>query len=275
VTDDRSKLAQAIRFLNREARRDRDAEGHPSPERLAAYHFGELLPEEDRRVQAHLEVCPECTELLLDLGRFLRDESEEAADLTDEQIDAAFGELLARGGLPGSAPASPGGADVVPFERREVDSGPLRTFQALAAVLFLAVVGLGAWGWGMREQQEVLEREVGRLKAPAPAQELSDVSPRGGGPGASGRIVSTKALVLRFSLPKDGIPFEKYEVWVLGPDGRVALSASDLPEADGGVLVSFAPGVLPEGRVHFRLLGVDGGRPVLLREVSVDVVAAE
>ena len=50
---------------------------HPSPDELLAYHIGELQSEEIERVQDHLAVCGECSQLVLSLGPVVRSSAKE------------------------------------------------------------------------------------------------------------------------------------------------------------------------------------------------------
>jgi hypothetical protein len=70
VNDDSADLDRLFARLSDEGRAP-EPKDHPAPEKLSAYQANELSPEEDDAIQEHLAQCTLCTELLLDLQRFL------------------------------------------------------------------------------------------------------------------------------------------------------------------------------------------------------------
>jgi hypothetical protein len=110
-----------------------DPDDHPAPENLSAYLANELSPEEDGVIQLHLAHCTLCTELLLDLKRFLDAPPEDLPreSVVDFETAAAWRELRGRGGVSDS--------------QRSRGTGSLRNAYSLAAVLALTVVGLGVY----------------------------------------------------------------------------------------------------------------------------------
>jgi hypothetical protein len=111
-----------------------DPEDHPAAEWLTAYHADELPAAEAAELQAHLAICPICTQALLDLPRFYA-EAEEPM-LADLPVAPPIGSPLPRGAR-------------FLKDRRRVDAGPppgtaerrLRIPPGLVAILAAGLVG--------------------------------------------------------------------------------------------------------------------------------------
>jgi len=99
-------------------------EDHPTPEELSAYQAGELTPEQSDAIQEHLAGCELCTEVLLDLHRFLDlpEEDRPREGVVDLQTETEWRALKAK--LP------------LTQDRR---SARRSTYAALAAILLVAV----------------------------------------------------------------------------------------------------------------------------------------
>jgi hypothetical protein len=159
---DKPPLDKALRDLAARARRDLGP--HPTPEQLAAYHAGELPDDEVERIQDHLVLCHECSELLLDLADFENPEAPaEVPGLTDADVDAAWQDLKAR--MAGqSAPQRPTAPveiavptqlgepvpnpppeNVLPLQRRDPRGPSWKVGYGLAAMFAIALVGLSIW----------------------------------------------------------------------------------------------------------------------------------
>jgi hypothetical protein len=131
-------------------------------EELDAYHAGALPKTAEAGIQEHLVGCPECTRVLLDLDA-LRQGADPADEAPDAEKDAFWRRLRPR--LVQAAPRL--------VSRRS--SLQLRAFQSLAAVLAVAVIGLGC-------QYASLRRIVEELSQPdlnAPVRDLSATATRG------------------------------------------------------------------------------------------------
>lgn len=126
---------------------------HPTPETLVAYHAGELPNVEEEQLRDHLALCPECAELLLDLVSFADfNPPEETAPLADSEVEAAWQKVqpqIVDSGIPVVRSIREiqraAAAGLVPRQR-------LMQAYALAATLFLGVVGLSVWGVSLKRQ---------------------------------------------------------------------------------------------------------------------------
>lgn len=109
-------------------------EDHPTPEELSAYQAKELTPEQSDAIQEHLANCELCTEVLLDLHRFLdpppKDRPREG--VTDLQAETEWRSLRERLDHQGLLPAR---------ETRK----PRRNFIAAVAAIFIVAIGLASY----------------------------------------------------------------------------------------------------------------------------------
>ena len=137
MNDDTADVDRLFARLSGEAPH-RDPDDHPAPEKLSAYLANELSPEEDGEIQEHLAQCTLCTELLLDLQRFLDLPAEDLPreGVADFETAAGWRDLKGRMGE---------GAKPVSERPRSQRTASLRVAYSLAAVLALAVVGLGMY----------------------------------------------------------------------------------------------------------------------------------
>lgn len=135
----------------RERAKQREAEGHPTPGDLAAYHAGRLTEERSGQIKDHLVACEDCTLLYDSLIEFEQYRPEPDASGADPS-DAAWLRMRERlreeerAEAPASAPAQeePRTAPVVPLQRRRVPMWQRPAVAwAVAAGLALCVVGLG------------------------------------------------------------------------------------------------------------------------------------
>lgn len=67
-------------------------EEHPTFQRLAAYHRGQLVESEQEEIREHFLLCRECREMMLDLAEFL-DENPPPSRSSAEEVLAAWLEL--------------------------------------------------------------------------------------------------------------------------------------------------------------------------------------
>lgn len=237
---------------------------HPAPEDLLAYRDGELPGPEQARVEDHLVACPDCLELLLDLGR-LSDPgfgSEHSITAAEKAADwQAVLERLAPPAAPREAP------------RRRLPrllSSP-RPAWALAAALLVAVVGLS-----LRTRQ--LERSVedlGRPQVNAPVVDLFPASPLRGEEGA-GAVVELAPASRFYTLilsPKGSPDYPGYRLEVLDSGGRAVWSADGLEkDRHGSFTLILARSFLDPGEYRFRLYGLAGESAKLIEELRVRIV---
>lgn len=230
---------------------------HPDPEKLAAYHAGELSPEEEGRVQDHIALCRECAALLLDL---------------DGLADPGFG---AEAGLSGKeavwqrlreemAPQAP----VVPF-RRPVRSSP-RWLQALAASLLVATLGLSFW--------MALERPVEELsgtQTPKVLQLDAETTRGEGSPAMALQTVSSDAASISIILNGAGQRrYERYRFEIVRVGGGKAGGGQierDPDSYDSFKPVALEPREIGPGDYRVRLFGWSGGHEEPIQEYAFRV----
>jgi hypothetical protein len=122
---------------------------HPSPDQWIAYHRGELPAEEESRLQEHLARCRDCFDLAGAAAAFAQPDAEPGAG---QEVEMAALWRLLRPQL-----------DPSPQNVREISAGPrgrpsrrFRLPSTLAAVFFVALVGLTAWNLRLRSAMEAL-----------------------------------------------------------------------------------------------------------------------
>ncbi|MFY9822534.1 MAG: zf-HC2 domain-containing protein [Thermoanaerobaculia bacterium] len=167
MNDDITDLDRLFARLSDESR-GQDLDGHPAPEKLSAYQANELSPEEDAVIQEHLAHCTVCTELLLDLQRFLEPPSEDLPreGVVDFETVAGWRELRGRMGGPESAEKEGSSWWTLGSRKRPY----------LLAAMFVLALGLSIGTYYSRSQlpnaQGVipvsLESEVGERGGPEP-----------------------------------------------------------------------------------------------------------
>jgi len=134
---------------------------HPSPDHWLAYQRGELSSAEEARLQEHLARCRDCFDLAAGAAAFTQPDEEPGAG--EEMETAALWRLL-------RPQLDPSVRNV-----REISSGPRRPSrrfrlpESLAALFFVALVGLGAWSLHLRNALEA-------LRAPRPNALIIDFS---------------------------------------------------------------------------------------------------
>jgi hypothetical protein len=279
VTNEPKIPAQPLERLVRQER-ERQAPGHLTAERLAAYRAGELGPGEVEEVQEHLTFCRECAQALLELARF--SELMEAEESTANESAAEGGEtaaswqaLRARLGpeLTGAPPA-----ETVSRFRRLTTSRV--TVLALAAGLFACLIGFPLW---------MATHHAGGPSSPLvlyppPRSEIS----RGleeSGPFLSVNLTEAAVLVLPIQ-ERPSFPAYRIEIQTPGGELRLSTTATPVPVASppGGYVagpgevpppqlltVALARGQLAPGEYRLRIVGLRGGRGEILAEKGLRV----
>ena len=222
-------------------RQRRELGPHLETDELVDYRAGTLSEEIAERVRDHLTLCPECAGRLLDLDAL---HAAAPAGAPDADAQAAWRELVPRLGEEGG--------EVVPLRRPAVPSTP--AWRALAAVLFLGVIGLSIWVASLRRDL----REVGTahpatiVDLPAPGDERR---------GASDAIPREDFAVLVIHLPERTAADTDFEAEILGPGGAVERNVAGLYANPAGnkVAVELAPGWLKAPGYTLRLYGLRGG----------------
>jgi putative zinc finger protein len=245
---EKPSFAAALRELAAGDRRE--LAEHPTPEQLTAYHAGELPAADEETLREHLALCRDCAELLLDLEDFPRLEPAAGVrPLTSEEVGEAWRQLRERLG-PEAGGGSGEVAPVVPLRPRVPGTAPLRFAYALAAVFFLATVGLSVWVAQLRHGLQ-----------PEGNVAFGDLRPEGEG--------------TRGSEPEEHYPADSrldLLLHPLDPGNHVEFEVEIRSRESGAVLwriahlqtlsLSIPGGCLAPGSYRIRLLGVDGGRRV-------------
>jgi Putative zinc-finger len=222
----------------------RGLDSHPDPERLAAYHAGELSPEEEGRVQDHLALCRECAALLLDLDGLADPDFGAGTDLTGKE--AVWRSLQEEMAPP---------ARVVPL-RRTAPSSP-RWLQALAASLLIATLGLSLW-------VASLHRTVTELSSPEPNAPVLDLYSSGTrGEGSPAPILTVSGDVRFFTLILNSAGQRRYEGYrveiVRAGGGKVWENREIEPFSFGSFSLTIPRRMVGPGDYRVRLFGRNGG----------------
>lgn len=238
--DEARALAQSLAILAWEERRDR-VDDHPTPERLAAYHSGELSAQEDLEIQKHLVLCTDCPALLLDLED-LFDPRRRDLGLSDTGVTSAWRDLRSRlggwrggkGGLPPAAPARSWWSwlSVIPSP----------AYAAATGLLLLLTTGLTG-------RIAFLERNQAVPEANSPIIILEPSGERGFEPEVQEFEITSgsRLTTIKIKLPASWQP--PYSVWILGNGGEVIASFPDLGEPQEELLpVSIPTRLLKPGR---------------------------
>lgn len=272
--DEKPPLEPSLRALADKDRRKLD--DHPTPEELVAYRAGELTREDEERIQDHLALCPDCTQMLLDLEHFEQARpSEEGARLSDADVEAAWRRLRPRleerEALPAKmAPVPP----VTPPRQsrrseRETPRRQPRAAWSLAAALFLCTVGLAFWGMGL--QRQLTEPEIN-----LPLVELQPVEEgtRGGSaPADEGPIPAGHRSFVAILHPLDPGNYPDYEIEIVpaGGGGEAVWKKRGLERKDEGMIAQIPLGPLSAGTYRIRLFGLDGNRRAPLGEFEFEI----
>ncbi len=221
---------------------------HPSPDVLLAYHERALGAEEADRIQEHLVACTECAQVILDFAAFPRVEPrEESHRMSPEELDDQWLDLereIRRRRQPW-------------WQRREI-------LLPLAAIFFLAAVGLGAWSMVLRQRLQALRGPSGDVLVTAELWPGGDQT-RGGReaielPGWARRVV------VQLSVPS-ATDFERYGVDVYGAGGtRVVTGFPVHADPDGLFSVELPRSALTAGEARIELFGLTDGRRVLVAQ---------
>lgn len=205
MATDKPNIREGMRRLAR----DRRPREHPSPEKLAEYHAGDLPAQEVAPLQDHLAECPDCAQMLLHLELFEDLDSPPGhSPATEEQMDQEWHRLRkrlrtdpeskAKGPTPGGPQevvpghGSDGGetdsdgkvGDVAPLRRGSLS--PRRDpWPWLTAVAATAAVALG--GWSVSQHLRLRDLSAPQLNAP-----VIQLSPEGAtrSPGGEAPVLS-------------------------------------------------------------------------------------
>jgi hypothetical protein len=254
VTDD-TDLDRLFTRLSTE-RRHPAPDDHPAPEKLSAYLANELSPEEDDALQEHLIACPLCTDLLLDLQRFLDppEEDRPREGVADFEAAAEWRELKGKLGRGASHPA------VVPKRRplRRVAESP-----ALAAVLALLLVGAAY-------RSVMLQRELTR---PSTVQ-ITTIEAPGGKKGAPASAEPTPfrlGNVAVFDTHSER-PYPRYRLSFIDKDGRIQITVEAQEDENGMIGLRLPKNSLTPGLYHVEVVGLEGTAANPIREFDIRIL---
>ena len=146
MNHDIEELYRCLARLSEEVRHSKNPEEHPSPEELSAYQANELSPEGVDEIQEHLIQCTLCTDLFLELGRFLNLSEEDFAQEGVSDLGTEVGMRRLREEIEEWRNLS---AVEQSGQRRS-----LRAFQALAATLLVGLTGLTVQAVRLQEDLE-------------------------------------------------------------------------------------------------------------------------
>jgi len=241
--------------------RSRGLPGHPSPQELVDYHFGELTPEAADAVQEHLAFCRECAQVVLDMVAFSRPPEGEpagpAVDL-DREWDRLQARLAAKAPRPGPRPVASRTSHKLPW--------------SLAAAFLILTLGLLGWNLDLRNRLEEsrlpsAELRLANLAPERPGAERSAEAPTRVEVGPRQRKVF---LLLNLG---DLREFPEYRMELAGPEGGVLWAASGVPRQEDGTFVLEIPAeMLAAGVYEVRLSGWREGESVALADYSFEVV---
>lgn len=209
MIEDADDLDRRLAHWFQESGRPGDPENHPAPETLAAYQARELPIEEADALQEHLVQCGFCTDLLLELQRFLEPGKGDGSQPEVVDLGAVAGwrklrEGVSRRGVPV--------AEVVRLRKA------VRRLQALVALLLVAGVGLGAYSWRSRQ-------DLGMNLVPASP---SNLLKKRGGPEKPDSIKVVSGDVIIFSLYDLRGTARECKVEIRGANGQLVWGHSGL-----------------------------------------------
>lgn len=267
-----------------------DAGPHPDPDTLFQYYAGELGDAETEHVRAHVAACPECGQVVLDFETYPHLAAPSDEDVpTADQVDAGWADVQARlareteseehlrEGVGQVGEKGSGDSVVVPLSRRAAAADPIprtsaSTWQALAATLAVATVGLGFY-------VVRLHRSLTEATGPAVNVHVADLLPEDElvrdatgprwqavrVPPRAPRVVLLLSLVGQASEPS-------YRAEIVGADATPRVIWGDegvVRNAEGRFSIELRQGFLPAGRYRLRLSGASG-EPVAEYTFQID-----
>jgi anti-sigma factor RsiW len=241
-------------------RRERNAmDGHPPPERIAAYHEQRLSPDDMEEMRSHLGACPACTAELLELAALFDAEGDPGADVSRTELDAAWQRQQASLGA---------GPSVARLEERR-GGAPLRQPWAMAALslaaALLAVIALAQW------------RVITQLRQPQVNPPLVNLVPTGSLREGTEAIPELQASadaprVWVILNPAVELEASAYDVEVVAPDGRVVLHFEDIQESEAANFrVEIPRDLLREGTHRILLIRENAGDRQVIEEFDLRV----
>jgi hypothetical protein len=260
VTDDADNLDRRLARLFEAGDRE-DPEDHPAPEKLSAYQASELPPKEADAIQEHLVQCAFCTDLLLDLQRFLEPEDEDPAreGVADLGTEAGWRKVREEMGWRGR-PAEPAPAHEVYRLRRTV-----RGLQALAAVLLVGVVGLSVYSLRVRQEARRFDPN------PVSALVTSNLGSRGIEPTVIELPEGEETRVL-VTLEGSDEEYPEFRADIRRREDRSVLSVPGLRLQDGVFRFTMGSEGLEPGVYDIEVCGLRKGNPVQVGQYTIQIM---
>lgn len=261
MNDDSADLDRLFTRLSGEGRAP-DPDHHPAPERLSAYLANELSPEEDDAVQEHLAHCTLCTELLLDLQRFLDPPWEDLPreGLVDFETVAEWRELRGRMGEAG------GKTEGVPLRRAEPFRrvfGSLKVAYGLAAVL---AVFLGWTSYRMVSFEEELSTPITDLQTTT----IEAQGTKRGGPTSAELQPHKLGQIFAFEIFPDR-PYTRYRLDFRDGHGQVLRSLVGTQDADGKISMFLPRRFVAPGFYKVEVLGLEGAVAHHVQDLNIRI----
>jgi putative zinc finger protein len=252
VNDDTADLDRLFARLSDEGH-TQDPDDHPTPEKLSAYQAKELSPEEDDAIQEHLAQCTLCTELLLDLQRFLEPPAEDLPreGVVDFETAAEWRELRRRMGTTQATEV-----------KREF---PRKVFRMPAVAAVLALLLGGA--------VYRLVRLEGELTRPVAVQ-IKTIEAQGSKKGAPSAAEATPFRLGNVAVfeTHSETPYPKYRLEFKDKNGQIR-KAVDTQEDENGMIALLLPNrFLTPGLYHVEVLGLEGVPSKLIREFDIRIL---
>jgi hypothetical protein len=216
---------------------------HPSPDRWLAYHRGELPAEEEASLQEHLARCRDCFDLSAAAAAFAEPDGGTEAD-RELESDAAWRLLRPR--------LEPAPQNVVKIsDAPRTRSSGFRVPRTLAALFFVAFVGLGTWN--VRQQSE-----LAALRAPQPDAPIVEFADSERVSASEERTLSASTGPWMFVFhPAGDLPV--YRLTLREEGGKELWSYKLRPDEDFALTIQLRE-PLPPGRYRFELSDGSGGR---------------
>jgi hypothetical protein len=260
--------------------RDRqELDDHPTPEELIDYHDGKLAAADEEKLRDHLALCHDCADLLLDLVSFASfTPPDQTPALADSEVETAWQKFQPRLAERGEIKALPTVVNLQ--ERREAEKRAdldvavwrrkLRTAYAIAATLFVGVVGLSIWG-------SSLSQKISQLLQPQQNIQLelyTDGEVTRGEPDKAPVVPNGASnFSLNIHLNPDW-SFDHYEVEIRTGSAGQTVTIRNLVDQDGICSINFpSRDNYPSGLYQVDLYGVGSGRRERVRQYRFQIAS--
>ncbi len=245
-------------------------EEHPEIEALAAYHDGLLSDEDALKLLDHVQVCRDCTGLLLEISRMGPPDLPQDGEATLEEIDRGWAALQAK--LPPAEPGQKKHPQPLRFPPQPAPKKSLSPswYLALAAGLLVAVIGQT-----MRVQG--LQSRLDRLTEPqinTPYMTLNDGLTRGAEdtPGLRQWPTSAESVLLIITpnvlLGPQTKTYEDYRAEIIGRERRWEKTGLQLGE-ERSFSMLIQRSYFGAGDLQLRIHGLSAGKEDMLAQFKL------